>query len=163
MTIDFTRSFPYIRTDEKIFLQVSKRKKFDVDIVIVALNAWLINLQQNKFHYFSNHDEVFQMHNTSELLKLALAVIATEAGMFNKKKCLKNFAIGPRKKIVCFLLTGFQKKSHPGGRKKIIFSYFFRNMVVLFYSFFYLDSIYTTFIWNDLCLSKLVLDIFIVF
>ena len=131
MTIDFTRSFPYIRTDEKIFLQDSKRKRFGVDIVIVALNAWLINLQQNKFHYFKNHDETFQMHNTGELSKLALAVITAEAGMFYKKKMSQKFSNRAKEKI-CFRLTGFQKKSHPGGRKKIIFSYFFRNIFFLF-------------------------------
>ena len=156
MTIDFTRSFPYIRTDEKIFLQDSKRKRFGVDIVIVALNAWLINLQQNKFHYFKNHDETFQMHNTGELSKLALAVITAEAGMFYKKKCLKNLAIGPRKKFVS-VWPGFKKNLIREAAKKLFFHIFFVT------SFFYLDSIYTTFIWNDLCLSKLVLDIFIVF
>ena len=86
------------------------------------------------------------MHNTGELSKLALAVITTEAGMLNNKKSLKHFAIEPRKKIACFRLSGFQKKSHPGDRKKNFFSYFFGNMIVLFYSSFYLDSIYTTFI-----------------
>ena len=50
---------------------------------------------------------------------------------------------GQGKKIVCFRLTGCQKKkSCPGGRKKNFFLYFFRNIVVLVYYFFYLDSIH---------------------
>ena len=53
------------------------------------------------------------------------------------------------------------KKSHSGGRKNI-FSYFFRNIVVLFDSF-CIWILYTTFIWNDLPISKLVPDIFVVF
>ena len=46
------------------------------------------------------------------------------------------------------------KKSHSGGRKNI-FSYFVRNIVVLFDSF-CIWILYTTFIWNDLPISKLV-------
>ena len=39
-----------------------------------------------------------------------------------------------------------KKKSHPGSRKKKIFSYFFHNIVVLLYSFFYLDSIHLVYL-----------------
>ena len=49
--------------------------------------------------------------------------------------------VRPRKKIVCFRLTGCQKKVSPGRPRKIFFFILFRNIVVLFYSFFYLDSI----------------------
>ena len=49
----------------------------------------------------------------------------------------------PRKKVVCFRLTGCQEKPHLGGRKKKII--LFRNIVVLFYSF-SIWILYTTFI-----------------
>ena len=46
---------------------------------------------------------------------------------------------GQGKKIVS-VWPGVRKKSHPGDRKKKFFAYCFRDIVVLFYSFFYLDS-----------------------
>ena len=50
---------------------------------------------------------------------------------------------GQGKKIACFRLTGCQKKNLTRETaKKNFFLYFFRNIVVLGYYFFYLDSIH---------------------
>ena len=49
---------------------------------------------------------------------------------------------GQGKKIVSVWPGVKKKKSHPGGRKKNFFDIFFRNIVVLFYSFFYLDCVH---------------------
>ena len=52
------------------------------------------------------------------------------------------------KKLFVSIWPGVKKKSHAGGLQKMFFSYFFCNIVVLFYSFFYLDSIhYIYFKW----------------
>ena len=61
-----------------------------------------------------------------------------------------NFFFGQGKKIVCFRLTGCQKKKHSPGRSQFFFfffAYFFRNIVALFYPFFYLDSIHVYLEW----------------
>ena len=91
----------------------------------------------------------FTIKNNFEFAK---EVIEQDSRLF-----MESLDVGPRKKNY-FRLTGCQKKSHPGGRKKNFFIFFsYHNCTSLL--FFSIWILYTTFIWNDLSLSKLVLDI----
>ena len=135
------------------------------------------NKDKLKFHYFKNIFYLYFVktyltlseYNLKEIqnilwttYKIYKDTLEThEKTHFKKHITFINTFKDKAKKKNCFRLTGCQKKSHLGGCKKKFFSYVSRiSCTILLFSIWIL---YTMFIWNDLSLSKLVRDIFVVF
>ena len=138
------------------------------------------NKDKLKFHYFKN---IFYLYfvktylTSSEYnLKAIQNIFLTtykiykyqlethEKTHFKKHITFINTFKDKAKKKNCFRLTGCQRKISPWRlQKKIFFIFFSYQLYITCLSLFSIWILYTTFIWNDLSLSKLVLDIFVVF